>query len=132
MTPRTRNIIFILCGVAALLVKPHYSGPNVEFVHSYLGNFGVSFAIYFLCANVVLLAKPLLPLDARQRRNATAAIALAIVALFEETVGFHLMSNTYDPFDHAANAAGIVFALIADAATTPLLRGESPRPQRDA
>lgn len=130
MPLRVRNIIFILCGVAALLIKPFYSGPNADLVHSYLGNFGVSFAVYFLFANTVLLAKPLLRLTASQLRNATAALALATVALFEETVGFHLMSNTYDPLDHAANAAGIVFALIADAITAPLVRRLATRSLR--
>jgi uncharacterized protein involved in response to NO len=123
MPMRARNIAFILCGVAALLLKPYYSGPNAELVHSYLGNFSISLAVYFLCANAVLLAKPLLRLTASQRRNATAVLALAIVAVFEETRGFGVMSNTYDPLDHAANAAGIVFAVLADAATARLIRG---------
>lgn len=120
---RVRNIAFILCGVAALLLKSRYAGPNAEFVRSYLGNFSVSFAVYFLCSNFVLLLEPLLRLTASQWRNATAALALAVVALFEETRGFGLMSNTYDPLDHAANAAGILLAVLVDSASAALGRG---------
>lgn len=132
MPMRVRNIAFILCGIAALLLKSRYAGPHAELVHSYLGNFSVSFAVYFLCANAVLLVKPLLRLSASQLRNATAALALAIVALFEEADGFGVMSNTYDPLDHAANAAGILLAVLADAITAPLVRRDGPDDRRAA
>jgi hypothetical protein len=41
MTMKARNITFILRGVIALLFKSRYAGPNAEFVHRYLGSFGV-------------------------------------------------------------------------------------------
>lgn len=122
MSVRVRNVVFILCGVAVLVLKSRYAGPHPELVHSYLGNFSVSFAVYFLCSNSVLLAEQLIRLSASQSRTAAAGLALAIVALFEETNGFGVMSNTYDPLDHAANAAGIVFAVLADAAAAGLAR----------
>jgi hypothetical protein len=46
-TPKARNVFFVLLGVAALLLKSHYSGPFVEIVHSYAGNIAASFAVYF-------------------------------------------------------------------------------------
>jgi hypothetical protein len=124
LAARVRNVLFILCGTAVLVLKSRYTGPCRELVRSYLGNFSASFAVYFLCANVVLLARPFLP--ARLGRAAAAASAFAVVALFEATDGFHVMSNTYDPLDYAANAAGIACAVLADAATAKYLRGAGP------
>ena len=54
--------------------------------------------------------------------------ALAIVVLFEQTGGFGVMSNTYDPLDNAANAAGIALAVLLDALTAPLIRPAARRP----
>ena len=126
MSVRVRNVVFILCGVAVLVLKSSYAGPYPELVHSYLGNFSVSFAVYFLCVNAVLLADPLLRLSGSQRRSAAAVLAFAVVALFEETNGFGVMSNTYDPLDHLANAAGIAFAVLADAATAKFIQNVEP------
>lgn len=120
MPARTRNVILILCGVAALILKSGYAGPNLDLVRSYLGNVSATFSVYFLCANVVLLARPLLP--ARLARTAAALSAFAIVALFEATDGFHVMTNTYDPLDHLANALGIALALLADFTTVRFIR----------
>lgn len=132
MAVRVRNILFILCGVAVLVMKPRYAGPYPELVWSYLGNFSASFAVYFLCANAVLIADPFLRarpsfrenpvLLARLGRAAAAVLAFVIVGLFEATDGFQVMSNTYDPVDYAADAAGIVFAVLADTATAGLVR----------
>lgn len=135
MALRARNILFTLCGAAALFLKSRYAGPYPELVRSYLGNFSVSFAIYFLCANTVLIADPLLrprprflanpALLVRLYRIASALLAFAIVGLFEATDGFHVMSNTYDPLDHAANAAGIALACVVDMVTAKLVCGSS-------
>jgi hypothetical protein len=105
-----RNVGFVLLGVAALLLKARYAGPHLELVHSYGGNISASFAVYFILAN---------PLSRRPglkfRNTLTAALALAVVELFEATDGFHVMSNTYDPADYLANTIGIALALLADA-----------------
>ncbi len=45
-----RHVVFVLAGVAVLLLKPHYHGPLARVVHDYGGNFAVSFAVYFLAA----------------------------------------------------------------------------------
>lgn len=128
MPARVRNVLLVLCGVAALVLKARYSGPGVELVHSYLGNVSATFAVYFLCANAVLLTKPFLPL--RLVRAASAASAFAIVALFEATDGFRVMTNTYDPLDHAANALGITLALLADTATARFIHPAKPQAPR--
>jgi hypothetical protein len=41
---KTRIIFFDLLGIAALVLKGHYSGPYREAVHSYGGNIAASFA----------------------------------------------------------------------------------------
>lgn len=108
MRAKVRNVLFTLCGAAGLVLKGGYRGPYQDTVRGYCGNFSVSFAVYFLLANVPLL---------RERgRLPVAGCALAAVSLFEATDGFGLMANTYDPLDYAANAAGIALALCVDAA----------------
>jgi hypothetical protein len=104
-----RNVLFTLLGVIGLLLKGRYTGPYRELVHSYGGNITVSFAVYFMLAN--------LQLRCRFRRLATAGLALAAVYLFEVTDGFQVMSNVYDVWDLAGNAAGVALAIAADAAT---------------
>ena len=47
-TSKARNVSFVLLGVAALVLKRHYSGPFVEIIHSYTGNVSASFAVYFV------------------------------------------------------------------------------------
>ncbi|MCU0236974.1 MAG: hypothetical protein MUC72_07810 [Acidobacteria bacterium] len=48
-TDRTkRYMMFVLSGVAVLLMKPHYHGPLAQVLHDYGGNFAVSFAVYFI------------------------------------------------------------------------------------
>lgn len=107
MGTRVRSVIFTLCGVAGLLLKGRYRGPQRELVLSYAGNFTASFAVYFIVSNLELCRK--------RGRLCLAGCALAVVSLFEATDGFGVMANTYDPFDYAANAAGIALAAWVDA-----------------
>ena len=96
-------VALILTGVAALVMKSHYHGPLKEFVHSYAGNFVVSFAVYFI-ATITTSTYGL-------GRIAPALAALLVTELFELTDGFWVMSNTFDPYDLLANPAGILVAL---------------------
>jgi|GEM_PF-6953722 len=45
-----RNVLFVLAGVAVLVLKPHYHGPLARVFHDYGGNFAVSFAVYFIAS----------------------------------------------------------------------------------
>jgi len=101
-----RNVLFVLLGVALLVSKQWYAGPFNEIVHAYLGNVSVSFAIYFLFAN--------LEFPQRFKGVLAAACALTVVELFEAFDGFGVMSNTYDPIDFLANAVGIAIAFLID------------------
>lgn len=101
------NVVFVLLGVAGLVLKAHYSGPQTELVHNYGGNVVATFAVYFILAT---------PLGRLKLGWASCAVlALGVVELFEATDGFQVMSNTYDPADYVANGAGIVLALLVDA-----------------
>jgi len=104
-----RNVVLVLLGAAALIVKPRYHGPLAQAVHDWGGNFAVSFATYFLAC----IAASRLGLG----RLVAAASALLIVEAFEVTNGFGVMSNVYDPADLVANAAGIGVAFLFDLAT---------------
>lgn len=104
-----RGVVFVLLGVAALVLKPHYEGPLDEAIHGYGGSFAVSFAVYFLAAIVASRVG--------LGRLAAAISALLVVETFELTNGFGIMSNVYDPGDLLANAAGICVALALDVAT---------------
>lgn len=110
----TRNLILVLIGVAGLLLKPH-RGPWQELVSSQGGNFAVSFALYFI----------LLTAASRHGfgRHAAAVAALLAVEVFEVTDGFGVMSNTYDPLDLLANAAGVCTAFAVDLVSSPWLKG---------
>lgn len=105
-TPKARNVFFVLLGVAALVLKRHYSGPFVEIIHSYGGNVSASFAVYFVVR--------ILTSGWRYGRLVTAGIALLVVELFEVTNGFGVMTNVYDSVDLVANAVGVVLALVLD------------------
>lgn len=104
--PKARNVFFVLLGVAALVLKRHYSGPFVEIFHGYGGNIAASFAVYFVVR--------ILTSGWRYGRLVTAGIALLLVDLFEAADGFGVMTNVYDPVDFVANAVGIVLALMVD------------------
>lgn len=119
MTPKVRNVLFVLLGVAALVLKRHYSGPFVEMIHSYSGNVTVSFAVYF----VVRISTS----GWKYGRLVTAGIALLAVELFEATNGFGIMTNVYDPVDFVANAVGVVLALVFDTLVGQRWRNELDR-----
>ena len=104
--PKARYVFFVLLGVAALVLKRHYSGPFVEIVYSYGGNISASLAVYFVVRIITS--------SWRYGRLMTAGIALLVVELFEATNGFDVMTNVYDQTDFAANAVGIVLALVID------------------
>ncbi len=103
---KVRNVLFVLLGVALLVLKRWYSGPFDEIVQSYLGNLSVSFAVYFLFAN--------LEFPQRFKGVLAAACAATVVELFEAFDGFGIMSNTYDPVDFLVNAIGIAIAFSID------------------
>lgn len=109
MLLRTRDVLFVLLGVAGLLVEGRYGGAGAGLVHAYLGNLSVSFATYFLARR--------LPWPATLTTLLSAGSALAAVEAFEVTNGFGVMSNVYDPVDLLVNAAGIGLAVAIDAAT---------------
>ena len=106
----TRNIVFILIGVAVLVFKRHYSGPFEALVDAYGANVAVSFAVYF---NALLV-----PVQFRYKRLWAAGLALAAVELFEVFDGFGIMTNVYDSIDLVANAVGVVLALVVDTVLT--------------
>jgi hypothetical protein len=114
MRRKTRNVFFALLGAAALVLKARYSGPYRQALRSYGGNIVASFAAYYVVA--------LLPLPPRFGRLFTAGLALAVVELFEASNGFGVMTNTYDPVDFAANAAGIALAVAVDIVTSGIGR----------
>jgi hypothetical protein len=102
-------VALVLLGVAGLVLKGHYDGPSHDIVRSYAGNIAVSFAVYFVVANLPFPTKLKLPL--------TVGFALGVVELFEALDGFGVMSNTYDPMDYAANAVGVSLAVAIDLLT---------------
>jgi hypothetical protein len=103
---KLRNVLCVLIGVAALVLKKYYAGPGQQPVQDYGGNIGVSFAVYFLFLQ--------LSIPAAFKKPVAAGIALAVVELFEASDGFGVMTNTYDPFDFVANAVGVALALSVD------------------
>ena len=102
---RKRNVLMVLAGVTALLIKSWFSDSIGDIVHDYLGNVAASFAVFFLIA--IAAASGL-------HRIWVAVIALAIVEAFELTDGFGVMTNVYDPFDYLANALGVILAYFVD------------------
>jgi hypothetical protein len=104
------RVVFILLGIAALVLKKPYSGPLQEVVWAYGGNVAVSFSMYFL---MTFLAP-----TARTRRLLSASLALLVVQLFEASDGFGFMGNVYDPVDFVANAIGVGLAWVVDVAAS--------------
>lgn len=105
---------FAVLGAAALVLKPAYHGSFEGVVHSYAGNFSVSFALYFAAINATERY--------RRPRLAAAAMTLVTVEAFELSNGFGVMANVFEPVDLLANAVGIVVAVLADVATARLGR----------
>ena len=102
---RVYDIGLALLGVLALVLKGRINDP---FVLSYGGNIAASFSTFFI------LKLPAIP----SIYQVAAAVALALLAteLFEATNGFGFMSNTYDPADYIANAAGVGLAALVNMA----------------
>ena len=111
---RMRDIVFIMLGVAVLVLKRHYSGPFEAVVYAYAGNVAVSFAVYFNAH----LGALLVPVKSSYKQLLAAGLALAAVELFEVFDGFGIMSNVYDSIDLVANAVGVMLALVVDTALT--------------
>jgi hypothetical protein len=107
-----RNLFFVFLGAGLFLLRRHYSGPLEDIVHSYAGNFFVSFALYFVFIN------PLVQVQLRAKRILAALLTLAVVESFEAFNGFGFMVNTYDPVDFIANAFGAGLALGLDTMLT--------------
>ncbi len=103
---KARNVFLVLLGVAALVMKSHYSGPLADIVHNYGGNLAASFAVYFMIRIVVL--------NRKYERLLSASAAFLAVGLFEATDGFWVMTNVYDPVDFVANALGVGVAFMVD------------------
>lgn len=101
----TRNVVMVLVGVIALLIKSWLRDSIGSFAYAYIGNVAASFAVFFM---VAIWAAP------RLHRIWIAAIALAMVEAFELTDGFGVMTNVYDPFDYLANALGVALACCVD------------------
>jgi hypothetical protein len=103
---KQRAVIFVLLGVAGLLLRGHYAGPFEEIVHSYAGNISVSFSVYFIALQVSSrFGSP---------KIVAAALALCAVELFEAFNGFGIMANVFDPIDFGANAVGVAVGFIID------------------
>jgi len=55
-------VLYVLVGVAALILKKHYAGPREQLVQNYGGNIAASFAVYFMFLQLpipTVLKKPL-------------------------------------------------------------------------
>jgi len=115
---KLRNLVFILFGVILLIIKPHYNGPFPDIVRSYLGNFSISFAVYFIVQfnDYIWKANKLI----------TAFIALVVVDLFELTNGFGVMTNVYDGIDLLVNFIGVLLALVLDIVTFKFTLANKP------
>jgi hypothetical protein len=108
----------VLVGVTALLIKNWFRDSMGSLAHAYLGNVAASFAVFFV---VAIAAAPKL------HRIWVAAIALAIVEVFELTDGFGVMTNVYDPFDYLANALGVALAGCVDFSSARTMKASTPR-----
>ena len=108
----------VLVGVTAPLIKNWFRDSMGSLAHAYLGNVAASFAVFFV---VAIAAAPKL------HRIWVAAIALAIVEVFELTDGFGVMTNVYDPFDYLANALGVALAGCVDFSSARTMKASTPR-----
>lgn len=119
MNEKARNVLFVLLGVVALVLKSSFVEPSAGIVHRWGGNLAVSFACYFLAS--------IPPIRTRCRKLVAAASALLAVEAFEATNGFGFMSNVYDPIDFAVNALGVGLALMIDAALGRFTARRAPK-----
>jgi hypothetical protein len=110
---RALNVIFVLIGVAGLLLRSWFSESIPDFAFSYLGNVSVSFAVYFIVRLAV-----------RDKLNMilSALLAIFIVEVFEATNGFGIMTNVYDHIDYVANAIGVALAFVVDVFSSKMFR----------
>ena len=84
MNLRKRNVLMVLVGVTALLIKSWFQDFPCSLARDYLGNVAASFAIFFLIA---IAAAPKL------HRIWVAVIALTIVEAIELTDGYGVMTK---------------------------------------
>lgn len=109
---RMCNLLMILIGILGLILKKWFSHAISETVYSYLGNFAISYAIFFL-TNIAT--------ENCLNRFRTVLISLAVVEIFEMTDGFGIMTNVYDPYDYLANALGVSLAFVVDVISTRII-----------
>lgn len=121
----TRNVVFVLLGVAVLVLKPTIAGSDEGLTYAHAGNVSVSFALYFVALIAVTRRGSF---SAMTTRLVAAALALLAVELFELMDGFGVMENVYDPWDLVANAVGVGLGVVADMATAPFVRREPDAP----
>ncbi|MFH0736794.1 MAG: hypothetical protein V1773_18335 [bacterium] len=107
------KLVLIIIGVFGLILKRSYTGEYIDFVRSYLGNFSISFAIFFL---VEIGSKKL-----KLNNYVLALLSLSILELFELTNGFGIMQNVYDPYDLVVNFIGVGFAVIVNIVISKIL-----------
>lgn len=124
-----RYMVFIILGIAILVVKPVYSGPGEDIVYAYAGNASVSFALYFLA--LIAFARRGIT-DGGLARAFAAGLVLIVVEFFEIADGFGFMDNTYDTFDLLANAIGIGLAVLVDMATVRFVPAAPPEGDDEA
>jgi hypothetical protein len=115
---RIRNVAMVLVGVAALLSKSWFRESIGSLAYAYLGNLSAYFAAFYV---VAITASP------RLHRIWIAAMALAVVEIFELTNGFGVMSNVYDPIDYLANSLGVALAFCVDLVLARLMQASPPR-----
>ncbi|MEZ5126604.1 MAG: hypothetical protein R2826_10235 [Thermoleophilia bacterium] len=108
-----RNVALAVLGALLLLLESMYRGSFEDVVHSWVGNFVVSFAIYFAILNTTMRwSRP---------RLYAAGLALLAVEAFEATNGFGILANVYDPADFLVNAIGVGVAVLVDVLTADRL-----------
>jgi hypothetical protein len=125
-----RHWVFVLIGVAGLILVFCYSGPYFNLVHSYCGNLTASFACYFLVRSIITLSVALTRRFVNHRTIllVSSLIALLVVELFEWTDGFFaVMTNVYDPLDYGVNGLGVALAVVVDIFASYILKGRERR-----
>ena len=108
-------IIMLMLIVASLhfVAGPHYEGPYAHYVHGYLIDILLPFALYFL---LCMYEKSIF----RNWYGRFCGIFLLGASI--ETAQYFdvpLFGSTYDPFDYAAYAVGVLSAAILDQIVIP-------------